>query len=62
MLFSALADPADALVYYALAFNILLPSSISAEVADVFVRDIQNPSRYALEFDFVLSLFNFKSN
>ena len=62
MLFSASADPADALVYNALAFNILLSYSILAEVADVFVRDIQNPSRYALEFDFVLSLVNYRSN
>ena len=40
MSFSASADPADALVYYTLAFNIFLSSIVSAELADTPVREI----------------------
>ena len=38
--FSASTDPADALVYYRLAFNIFLSSIVSAELADTPVREI----------------------
>ena len=60
MSFRASADPADALVYYTPAFNIFLSSIVSPKLADT--RDIWNPSRYALEFDFVLSIVNYRSN
>ena len=34
LLFSVSADPADTLVYYALAFNIFLSSIVSVKLAD----------------------------
>ena len=35
--FSVSADPADALLYYALAFNILLSSIVSAKLVDTLI-------------------------
>ena len=35
--FSVSADPTDALLYYALAFNILLSLSVSVELADTLI-------------------------
>ena len=38
--FSASADPADALFYYALTFNIFLSSIVSAKLADTPISEI----------------------
>ena len=61
--FSASADPANALFYYALAFNIFLSSIVSAKLADTPTWEIFGiPADTLSNLTSIFSLVNYKSN
>ena len=53
--------PTRSLLYACIQY-LFVAFSIGRACRYAYLRDIRNPSRYALEFDFVLSLVNFRSN